>query len=203
MKKLTAGCISQRTDPVLKAILLNGIREWFAITPFDAGGLPHQYLPLIQDQQVIGWYHLFLARFSKRWSSLQAYYLTSHQIKIKGLSGDSWVQHISNIIITQWLELWDSRNADRHGRDSSHKQRCLHDQVLREITILYQHKTKVLQRDHSIFGTSLEEQSNKPTRYLRQWINTHQAVILQSVHMAKLHSLLNMRTLTSYFPAPP
>ena len=98
--------------------------------------------------------------------------------------------------------MWDLQNKDRHGRDSAHKKRALHEQVTHEIEILYQYHDKVLQRDRSIFSSDLQEHLLKPTRVLRQWINTNQPVILKSTADAKIFSLLNVRTLQSYFRDP-
>ena len=202
LTKVSKECKSIHTDPVLLAILLNGIRCWLSLLPFDEGGIPPQYQDLLDDQSSIGWYHVFTGRMSLQWSTLQDAYLRRHQIKIKGLSGAKWTRKVATIIITAWCDLWDSRNKDRHGRDAAHKKVALHEQVTREIEILYQYQTKVLQRDRTIFNLDLPDQLLKPTRVLRQWVNTHQKVILKSSADAKLFSLLNVRTLPSYFQDP-
>ena len=105
-------------------------------------------------------------------------------------------------MLLSWLDLWKLRNQDRHGRDAVHQKLALHDQVMREIDIMYTYKDKVLQRDHSIFDLPLDAIKDKPHQYLRQWLHTHQTVILHSAASAKRLSLLNVRTLTMYFPGP-
>ena len=202
LEQLSKKCSALHTDPVLSAILLNGLRCWLSLTPFDESGIPEQYYDLLQDQRDIGWYHVFIGRFSTRWASLQNAYLRLHQINIKGVTGEKWTRQVATVVITAWCELWDSRNKDRHGRDSAHKKLALHDQATREIELLYQYHDKVLQRDRSIFSADLQEHLLKPTRVLRQWINTNQKVILKSSADAKIFSLLNVRTLQSYFQDP-
>ena len=196
-------CTSLHTDPVLASILLNGLRSWLHLLPFDEGGIPSLYHPLLLAQREIGWYHILLGRLSIHWSSLQSKYLRDHFIDIKGLTGEKWASQIATTIMNSWLELWDSRNKDRHGRDAAHKLISLHDQASRELELLYEYHDKVLQRDRIIFSPDLATHLQKPTRIIRQWINTHQAVILKSTSQAKLLSILNVRTLESYFRDPP
>jgi hypothetical protein len=54
------------------------------------------------------------------------------------------------VMTTAWLELWDLRNKDRHGTDSSEKSKELRDQATREIEILYSLQDKALQKDRNI-----------------------------------------------------
>ena len=115
------------------------------------------------------------------------------------MTGDSWVKIISTTIITLWLELWDARNKDRHGAESSQKSKLADKQAIREMTILYSLQTQVLQCDRHIFDQELPDQVLGDTRYIRQWINTNQAAILKSTKSAKINSVLNVRTISSYF----
>jgi hypothetical protein len=64
--KLSAKCVALKTNPVLKSILLNGVKCWLHQLPFDKGGIPAAYDQLLTDQRDIGWwYHLCVAQFSK------------------------------------------------------------------------------------------------------------------------------------------
>ena len=201
LHKISNKCKTLQTDPVLSAILCNGMKSWLQKLPFDEGGIPSKYQLLLDSQRDIGWYHIFLARFTKQWSHLQSQYLHSQNIKIKGLTGDSWTKIMSTTIIILWLELWDARNKDRHGKDSTQISKLAHEQAIREITILYTYKRQVLQRDRHIFDKDLQYHIQGETRYLRQWINTHQPVILKSTKTAKINSAINVRTIPSYFKA--
>ena len=138
---------------------------------------------------------------SLQWASLQSNHLSTINDVPKSLSGPKWTTQIATTILLSWLDLWKLRNH-RHGRDTAHQKLALHDQVMREIEIMYTYKTKVLQRDHSIFDLSLDAIKDKPHQYLRQWLNTHQTVILHSAASAKRLSLLDVRTIPMYFPAP-
>ena len=136
---------------------------------------------------------------SNQWATLQSHYLKSQQIKTKGLSGEVWTKVICTTIITLWLELWDERNKDQHGRDETQKAKRESEQAIREITILYTYQDKVLQRDRHIFDKSIDSHIKCDTRYLRQWINTNQPVILKSAKSAKTKSILHVHILSTYF----
>jgi hypothetical protein len=58
---LATKCDAIHTDPILKAILINGITCWLNQTPFDEGGIPTAYHALLETQRDIGWYQIFLA----------------------------------------------------------------------------------------------------------------------------------------------
>ena len=189
----------------MTSILIGGIHTWLDLTPFDSSGIPTLYQPLLDSQNEIGWYNVFLGRMSTQWSLLQTRFLPSFDDVPTTLRGEWWTKQIASVILESWLDLWKIRNQDRHGRDKAHQKLALHEQVMCEIEIMYTFKTKVLQRDHSIFDLSLDDIKDKPHQYLRQWLNTHQTVILHSAASAKRLSLLDVRPLSQYFlplPAP-
>ena len=200
-KKVRSRCNTMRTDPILTSILIGGLQTWLDLTPFDSNGIPDQYQSLLDQQNEIGWYNVFLGRLSLQWARLQSQFLLSFDDIPRSLGGDKWTKQIASVILESWLDLWKQRNLDRHGRDSAHQKLALHEQVMREIDIMYTYKNKVLQRDHSIFDLPLDQIKDKPHQYLRQWLNTHQTVILHSAASAKRLSLLDVRNLQQYFPA--
>jgi hypothetical protein len=179
------------------------LKCWLSNTPFDEGGIPSAYIPLLNSQRTIGWYQIFLARMSVDWGKRQSVFLALQDIPDDHFTGDKWTVAICTVIMTSWLELWDARNKDRHGADSSEKSLKLREQALREIDSLYSSKNKVLQRDQNIFSEDINVLKQKHTSYLRQWINTNQPIILKSIQDAKQLSLLHVRTMQTYFPPNP
>jgi hypothetical protein len=67
-------------------------------------------------------------------------------------------------------------------------------------SIAYTYQDTVLQKDRSIFIADLHELSAGNTNHIRQWNNTHQAVILKSEKAAKTNAVLNAWTINTYFP---
>ena len=119
--------------------------------------------------------------------------------KVKGRDGNSWSRKILIHIFTHWNILWDSRNQDQHGKDTSTRAKALKDQVIRELEILYSIRHTVLQRDSNLFYDNIEEHQAQPTNTIRQWINTYQPLILKSAKDAKTKSLLHMKPINTYF----
>ena len=66
LKKISDKCNTLHTDPVLITILVHGMSSWLQQSQLDARGIPSMYHPLLESQGTIGWYHIFLARFSKQ-----------------------------------------------------------------------------------------------------------------------------------------
>jgi hypothetical protein len=104
--------VALKTGPILKSILLNGMKCWLQQVQFDDGGIPFHYQALLQDQQDIGWYNIFLAQFATQCAQRQSLFLQTLPTQIKGLSSNKWVSAICTVITKAWLELWELRNKD-------------------------------------------------------------------------------------------
>jgi hypothetical protein len=130
LSTLSKKCDVLQTDPILKSILINGARCWLRVAPFDEGGIPSSYHSLLASQRNIGWYQIFLARMSIEWSHLQSQFLQTLELSDTHLTGDKWTAAICTVVTTSWLDLWDARNKDRHGDESSEKSKKLHEQAL-------------------------------------------------------------------------
>ena len=197
---LVKQCHARRTDQTLTDILMDGVRSVLDATPFDESIYDGQYQTLLHDQRTIGWNHIFQARISTEWADLQQVHLNSIK-PIKGQDGASWSKGILSFILNEWHLLWLSRNKSRHGNDDSEHATSLKTQALRELEILYQLRSSVLQRDHSLFHETFETHQSKPTHSIRQFLNTYRPLILQSAKDAKKKDLSNMKTMTQYYGA--
>lgn len=197
---LTTKCRAIKTDPTLQEILLDGLSSWLQLQPFSPDEYPEEYRQLLTEQSLIGWDHFFQGRISTQWAVLQQQYYSSFP-PVKGRDGQSWSRNILCQIFTCWNQLWDARNTDRHGKDETSQSVARKEQVIRELSLLYSYRHTILHRDQSIFLDTLEEHQLKPTHSIRQWINTHQPIILKSAKDAKSRSLLHVRTITHYFGA--
>ena len=199
IEHLTSRTSTLDTDPILTKILLQGLQQWLSTQPLEVSQFPLQYQLLLSEQSEIGWYQLFLGRFSLQWSILQQAHLSSRRPIVKGRSGNHWTQSIATSILKDWLTLWTQRNQDRHGIDTAHRTHLLKEQTLRELDVLYNMKPLVLHRDRDLFFQNYTQHKEKPTHLIRQWINTYRPVLLKSAKDAKLHSIFNVRNLVSYF----
>jgi hypothetical protein len=191
-------CHALKTSPLLLEILIGGIQAWFSLEPFDESDFPVKYAQLLREQRSIGWSQVFQGRISTQWALLQNDYYDGFP-PVRGRDGTSWSRNILCHVFSQWLLLWDSRNADRHGQDATSQNIARRDQALRELALLYTYKNSVLYRDRTIFFESVQDHSTKPTHAIRQWINTYQPLIMKSIRDAKTSSIQHVRPITHYF----
>jgi hypothetical protein len=59
------------TDPYLTDILLGGLESWLNNVPFDVLDLPPEYQILMNEQNQIGWVHVFQGRILMSWQRPQ------------------------------------------------------------------------------------------------------------------------------------
>ena len=72
-------------------------------------------------------------RFAKEWGSQHRTQPGAEQKSHK-----DWTTEVIDFIFTQWWQLWEMRNHDRHGRDLATRQQADARQVDRELTMLYE-----------------------------------------------------------------
>jgi hypothetical protein len=139
-------CHSLATDPYLTDILLGGLESWLNNLPCDVLDLPPQYQILMNEQNQIGWVHVFQDRILMSWQRLQQYHYSGLK-PVKGRNGISWSRNMLSYVFTEWLTLWEAPQKAVHGKDSSTQAQARHSQALRELKILYSHRHQVLQQD--------------------------------------------------------
>ena len=199
LESLRKKCYALRTDPILRDILLIGLTAWLAQTPFPHAQFPASYQRLLHEQQQIGWSHIFQGRMTLQWAYTQQDHLNGLP-PIKGHDGHHWTRSIIGEIFKHWNDLWDSRNGDRHGKDTTTKAQVMKTQAHVELDAAYLLRDKVLHRDRHLFHADIATHRALPTRVVRQWLNTFLPVLLKSCKDAKVRSLLNVRSLATYFP---
>ena len=146
-------------------ILLDGLIGWLQATTIFSPGIPPSYNQLIQEQATIGWDHFFQGRISTQWVELQQQYYAGFP-KVRGRNGPSWSRKILIHIFTHWNKLWDTRNEDLQGKDSSTKSKAIKDQALQELESLYRFQPLVLHQDSNLFHESLDKHKmNLLTQY--------------------------------------
>ena len=92
-------------------------------------------------------------------------------------------------IFTQWKELWQLRNQDRHGKDYKAQADVAHRQAVTELMTLYELKDTLEPHLKWLFNTPLHQLENKRTSYLRAVIANFGSIIHKSskAHMLERH----------------
>ena len=83
-------------------------------------------------------------------------------------------------IFTQWKELWQIRNHDRHKKDYKAQADVAHRQAVTELMKLYELQDFVEPHLQWLFATPLYQLQNKRTSYLRAVIANFGPIIQKS-----------------------
>ena len=101
-------------------------------------------------------------------------YSSEHAVTGEDADGTRWVRQFGQLLLSAWLELWDLRNKERHGKDEEERKAKRIDSLKTQLEELYQLKSKVLPADRSIFlfdaDTHMKLRPNLDG--LEDWINT-------------------------------
>ena len=124
-------------------------------------------------QQQIKWDQLLRGRFATEWAT---HHRTqpAHQHK----STQNWTVEVIDFIFTQWWQLWELRNQDRHGRDLATQQQAHAQQIDRELHMFYtEYEPSAPQHLRWIFDTPLDVRRQWTPYAIRQWLNTWQPLL--------------------------
>ena len=164
------------TDPVLLAILMQGLDAWLRHQPAPIpSDYPRAYRILVQEQALLGWRQLFNGRWSLQWSQLQDRYLARHFDPIpEPLNGRKWTTHMITVLWKETRSLWDIRNGRVHGSDSTTRAKMQKEKVHRELIALYNMRELTRHCDRDIFlDTALDHLETQPVWAIKNWLHIH------------------------------
>ena len=118
----------------------------------------------MSTMHLLGWSQLLQGRFSDAWRHHYQQYLGSNATNQK--NGCTWVTTMITTIFTQWKELWQLRNQDKHGKDYKAQADVAHRQAVTELKTIYEMKDQVLPHHAWIFKDPIHEVQNKSTSYI-------------------------------------
>jgi Reverse transcriptase-like len=159
-------------------LMMAGLRHTLGLQDTLPTNIPLHMVPIATAQEAIGWSQMMQGRLAKGWKHQQLEAMQGNTTKYK--NAQTWSTALVRTIFQHWLELWTIRNNDRHGRDWQSKRIATKEQVMREITQLYEYKGMIMPHHEWIFHTTLEQQQQKSTYVLRAFVNNYKPVILAS-----------------------
>ena len=83
-------------------------------------------------------------------------------------------------VLQGWLELWELRNGDQHGRDHQTRAQADKAQALHELEQLHSYKDQIEPRYAWILATPMEQRMALKTHALRAFINNFEHVVQRS-----------------------
>lgn len=178
---------------ILKDILQDGLLGLHCGTPgVNDTTYPAWYLRLILKQNALGWDQLYCGHWVIEWDSLhQAYARRWYVWKERDKNGQGWVVCHGQLLIKQWLQLWEHHNEECHGADKEEKRRK-HFQILRDkLDSVYKMREKVIPSDCHLFYSSAEDHICKHTSLdlIEDWIHTHCRAVDLSAKQATQHGI--------------
>ena len=165
------------TDPQLLDLMREGLHSVLFPHrhPDNAIKVPTGYEDLAANQADIGWSQILKGKLSIDWQIRQQAYLGDKSTKKK--NGQTWTTDVVSTIFEQWLNLWNLRNTDRHGRDQASKAQAENLQAIRELYQLYDLKDYQPPELQWILAPPIIERLRWPTYAIRAFINSFQPIL--------------------------
>jgi hypothetical protein len=123
----------------------------------------------LQDQNAIGWTNFYKGRLSKKWEQVQK----DHYRKTKATKADPY-KWATSVITTMWqgfLQMWENRNDDQHGRDNIDAISKEREKLLKKTRQLYEQKESIDPEDRRLYHKPVEAWENETNKKIRGWIN--------------------------------
>ena len=189
------------SDPVLIDLLQDGLRRYHQkLEPPSEVDYPAEYQQVVREQTKIGWNQIYKGRWSQKWAILQSQHCRNTRPTSPQATGPKWVLSIGRLLMDQWLELWQIRNQERHGKDLAEEAEKRKKVVIKELTALYEFRNQVCPSEMNLFYASVEEhvRQHPSTTTLESWIDTHKDAIKASSQQAMQMGIRRNRTLYDY-----
>jgi hypothetical protein len=93
-------------------------RSWFRGVPLSTNSFPlpfHPLIPLIHEQNTVGWYGFLRGFTSKLWGHHQHQHLEHNKLIKKTVTGSLWLVSLLSRIWDHIFVLWDHYKATLHG----------------------------------------------------------------------------------------
>ena len=161
----------------LQELMLEGVKA--TLEGREAGTIhaPDTVQDLFEAQSAIGWDQLLKGRLSNQWSQMQQAHLGIFDKKQNGMT---WATDVIQLTLENWLEVWNIRNGDRHGRDTLTKAQAKREQAIRELELAYAYKDQTLPQHNWILSVPLEQKKNLKTYAIRMWLSSFVPILEES-----------------------
>jgi hypothetical protein len=194
-------CEGSHTRLALLQIAVEGLRSWFRGVPLSLDTFPSEFHPLIREQNNIGWFGFLRGITSKLWTHHQHRHLHHNDLVTKSRNGAFWLVNLLSRIWDQVFVLWASYKAILHGATEVAQHAILSRTLALRIQSLQDRKLEVRSDDCRCFIPNLAYYLSvaKP-QSMRNWLSTYEPIILDGIRLARANTLVNTRSLRTYFP---
>lgn len=160
--------------------LCTSLSEWLDTGLVDTDKYPRRFHDAINTQTTIGWRHFFSGRISQEWLHLQA----QAKPRTEERQNDSyvWGASIVEVTLSQYIQLWELRNEEVHGKTAEQQEQTRKSKLAVEIRKLDTWKNDSRPDDMCLFHANIEEYIDTSTATnLATYISSHRKAIMNSV----------------------
>jgi hypothetical protein len=168
------------TEFALKETLSTAIAEWLESGEVDVSKYPIKYANAILSQERIGWRHFFSGKVTQEWMKLQNE--STNKTAGKKREGYVWGASIVEITLTHFIQLWELRNEEVHGKTAEQQDRTRKTKLSIDARKLNELKDKARPVDMGLFHADIEEYLERSTaQTIGTYISSHRKAIANSV----------------------
>ena len=160
--------------------MCTAIAEWLETGTVDETNYPPRFTRAITSQNMIGWRHLFGGKLSQEWLKLQE----ESKRKTKGHKRNSfvWGASIIEVILSNFIELWELRNEEVHGKTEEQQERTRKAKLMVEVRRLNAMRPNARPSDECLFIDKEDEFIEKSSaKTIATYISSHRRAIINSV----------------------
>ena len=154
----------------------------------------------LEEQENIGWANFYRGRLSTKWLDAQQDFAKRHTNQ----SDQDTVQWAVQIITTLWhgfLQMWEERKQDQHGRDVIQQNDSLRRNLLKKTNLLYSKLHLFDEEDKRLFVKPVEHWEQASNKDIQDWITLAEPLAEKSISRAKTRLSQNQSTITQFFSA--
>ena len=203
-EKIDAFHLEHGTHPLLRHVFREAMQQWWqSATPDDVSSVlfPVEVRRLIQQQNAIGWRHIFRGRFASEWQRIQNDYYFRHKRKTTyKRTGEIWQKAFVLVIWDLWFELWTLRNGEIHGTTSQTRLGAERREIDRQLTELYAERPFMDPQVEVMLAEDQATHMQRPLGMTKNWLAMAGPVIRRNVKRIRKASVQGVRSLRSYFP---
>ena len=155
----------------------------------------------LDDQHAIGWLNFYRGRISTKWLEAQQEHDQQNTNSTRPHDSTQWA---SKIITTMWngfLQLWEERKQDQHGRDSAQQHDKLRTNLLKRTNQLYQNIPKLDDEDKRFFAKPVAHWEQASNKDIQDWLAIAEPLADKSSDRAATRINRNQPAITKFFSA--
>jgi lipopolysaccharide export system protein LptC len=165
--------------------------------------ISRELLPCIQQQNKIGWHHLYKGRLSRRMIQFMEAHFRQLSIDCKKYTGERWGKMLLRNIWNMVLRLWETRNEIIHGKQIQAEQQTERHRLQHRVRKYYEMMDTLEHSDkEKIFYKDEETMLSEDTRYITAWLKiAHRAFAVARKEQNKPRN--EQRMMEQYFAWKP